>query len=462
MREHLNIGMIHFKTGDTDGVSLEMDKWRETFLAAGHRVFYCCGERPQSEFYCTVISELSYLSEETRSLDKGTFDSLKGFGSEEAYEKELEKKTGVLKKGLLLWVEATELDVLIVENIWSVGLHPAAAIAIEEVVQEHKLAVLAHHHDFYWERVVPVRLTCKRSMEVTDRYLPPHTQGYAHVVINSKAQKVLGERKGIDATVIPNVFDFSEGPWQKDTFNGDCRQTFGIADSDILLLQATRVVRRKGIELAIDFAKVLQQQIKTRRGLPLYNGRTFSDKSRVVLILAGSIVNDGGEYLRQLQEKATREGVSIHWIGESIGHTRSEDDGRKTYSLWDAYAHADMVTYPSYWEGWGNQLLEAVRAKLPIVLFPYEIYQRDIAPSGFSMIELGKNESLQWDESGFAKLPPSQIEEATKRAVKVLVDAQERSVMVDSNFEIGRKSFSMESLCLLLEPYMTAWSETLW
>ncbi len=462
MSDHLNIGMTHFKTGDTDGVSLEMDKWREVFLSSGHTVYYCCGERPLPEQNCTIIPSLSYLSEESRSLDKGTFDTLESFGSEEAYEETLIAKTETLKKALLLWVDACSLDVLIVENIWSVGLHPSAAIALEEVVIERKLKVLAHHHDFYWERVVPVRLTCKRSMEVADRYLPPHSQGYSHVVINSKAKKSLVERKGIAAKVIPNVFDFSEGPWKKDAFNQEFRQAFGIADSDVLLLQATRVVRRKGIELAVDFAQALQKELNLQRGTPLYNGKVFSEKSRVVLVLAGTIVNDRGQYLAQLQEKADRQGVTLLWIGDSIGHTRSEEKGRKTYSLWDAYAHSDMVTYPSYWEGWGNQLLEAVRAKLPVALFPYEIYRSDIAPSGFSMIELGKSESLHWDEKGLAMLPQSQIEVAAKRASKVLFDTHARSIMVDSNFMIGQQAFSMESLRLLLEPYMAAWSRTLW
>ncbi|MDD4572730.1 MAG: glycosyltransferase family 4 protein [Sphaerochaeta sp.] len=462
MSEHLHIGMIHFKTGDTDGVSLEMDKWREVFLEEGHSVYYCCGERPLPEKHCTLIPSLSYLSEESRALDKGTFDTLEFYGSEESYAEVLANRAETLKKELLAWVDASLLDVLIVENIWSVGLHPAAAIALDEVCFERNLRVLAHHYDFYWERVVPVRLTCKRSMEVVDCYLPPHTQGYDHVVINSKAQQDLKKRKGLQATVIPNVFDFSEGPWEKDSFNGDLRQDFGIAADDVFLLQATRVVRRKGIELAVDFAQALQEELSSYRGLPLYNGKVFSKKSRVVLVLSGTIVNDGGTYLEQLQEKAKKQNVHLLWIGDRIGHTRSEERGKKTYSLWDTYAHADMVSYPSYWEGWGNQLLEAVHAKLPIVLFPYDIYRSDISQSGFSMIELGESESLYWNEEDLVQLPPSQIESAASAARKVLFDRQLRSDMIESNFIIGQKEFSLSTLRFLLKPYMTAWSKALW
>jgi glycosyltransferase involved in cell wall biosynthesis len=58
------------------------------------------------------------------------------------------------------------------------------------------------------------------------------------------------------------------------------------------------------------------------------------------------------------------------------------------YSFWDVYAFADLVTYPSLWEGFGNQLLEAIGGQLPIVLFEYPVYRVDIAPLGFSVISL--------------------------------------------------------------------------
>ena len=41
--------------------------------------------------------------------------------------------------------------------------------------------------------------------------------------------------------------------------------------------------------------------------------------------------------------------------------TRSHDeDGRKIYTLWDIYPQADLITYPSVYEGFGNAFLEAI------------------------------------------------------------------------------------------------------
>jgi glycosyltransferase involved in cell wall biosynthesis len=179
-------------------------------------------------------------------------------------------------------------------------------------------------------------------------------------------------------------------------------------------------------------------------------------------MLAGSIENDAGAYLSQLQAKACMQNVTLIWIGDHISHTRTRRGEKKIYSLWDVYAHADMVTYPSYWEGWGNQLLEAVKAKLPIVLFPYEIYQSDIRKSGFQMIELGQKESLTWDAQGLAQLPSDQVDQAANAACTVLFNRHARRDMVESNFKIGKESFSLDTLRTLLRPYTTTWSNTQW
>ena len=60
---------------------------------------------------------------------------------------------------------------------------------------------------------------------------------------------------------------------------------------------------------------------------------------------------------------------------------------RKYYSLSDAYPHADLVTYPSLIEGFGNAFLEALYYRKPIVVNNYAIYATDIRPKGFKVIE---------------------------------------------------------------------------
>ena len=62
-------------------------------------------------------------------------------------------------------------------------------------------------------------------------------------------------------------------------------------------------------------------------------------------------------------------------------------DGQKIYSLDDVYPYADIVTYPSIYEGFGNAFLEAVYFGCPIVVNNYSTYSQDIKPLGFDVVE---------------------------------------------------------------------------
>ncbi len=70
-----------------------------------------------------------------------------------------------------------------------------------------------------------------------------------------------------------------------------------------------------------------------------------------------------------------------------IGKDRSEKKGKKIYSLSDVYSQADIVTYPSILEGFGNAFLEAIYFNCPIIINQYPVYITDIKPKGFQCIE---------------------------------------------------------------------------
>jgi len=342
---------------------------------------------------------------------------------------------------------------LIPHNIWSVAMNPAAALALSRVVDKLHLPVLAQHHDFYWERIDGVALTCSTAIELADRYLPPRDPRISHAVINSLSQHSLEERKGIKAAIVPNVFDFDGQDWQKDDYNQDFRERIGLSENDIVILQATRLVRRKGIELAVDFVKDLNSP--ERRALleseGLYDGRAFTKDDRIVLVLAGYAHDDpGGTYVSALREKINEVGIEARFIEGQVGGDRFEDDALKVYTLWDTYVFADFITYPSLWEGWGNQLLEAIRARVPYLIFEYPVYSADIKGKGLQAVSMG-GKVLSTDAAGLVRVKPKRIEEAADEAVQLLTDIKLRQAMVDHNFEVTREHYSMATLQKQLE-----------
>ena len=78
-------------------------------------------------------------------------------------------------------------------------------LAMTEVIAETTLPVIAHHHDFAWERE---RFTLNAVNDYLQAAFPPLLYAMEHVVINSMAQKELARRLGIPSQIIPNVLDF--------------------------------------------------------------------------------------------------------------------------------------------------------------------------------------------------------------------------------------------------------------
>jgi len=449
VEKNKNIAILHYQTGHTDGVSLEINKWRGVLEKMGHTIHLCSGDLGMGVGY--LIPDLYHHLDEIKTLQRNAFSELTEFDAD-SLARELERVVQRLEMELCRFIESKNINFFIVNNIWSVGLNLPAAIAVERVRKKYALPAIAHHHDFYWERNEGVSPTCKLVEDILKDYFPPKDPLIQHVVINSLAQQALADRRGEDARIVPNVFDFSAPAWSVDAYNHDLRARAGINETDILILQATRVIPRKGIELAIDFVKALNSpQIRsTLMQNGLYDGRTFTEESRIVIVLSGYTKDDAsGNYLNLLIEKAREENVDLRHIETLISHSRNQQDDSKTYSFWDTYAVADLITYPSLWEGWGNQLLEAFQARLPVVLFEYPVYLRDIKQRGFNVISIGSTID-GYDQAGLAKINREKLESAAWEAAIVLTDCEQRRMMVNENHLICQKHFSLDALKTML------------
>jgi glycosyltransferase involved in cell wall biosynthesis len=114
-----------------------------------------------------------------------------------------------------------------------------------------------------------------------------------------------------------------------------------------------------------------------------------------------------------------------------IQHDRGQTaDGRPVFGLADAYQQADLVTYPSLVEGFGNAFLETIYYRRPIVMSTYEIFKTDIQPKGFRVI-------------GFDDFIDDSV---VQQARAVLDDAQLTADMVDHNYELGVRYYSYRVL----------------
>ena len=405
-----NVGIISTRIAGTDGVSLEIEKWAHVLEADGLSCFYFAGEldRPKEQSY--LCPEAHFTHPAIKEVYTECFDL-------EVRKREITDKLHALKNGLKNHLEAFvakfDIGLIVVENALTIPLNIPLGVAITEFIAETGIPTIAHHHDFYWERD---RFTNNAIGDYLNLAFPPNLPSIYHVVINSHASTQLSLRTGISSVVSPNVMDFDFPPAPPDEYAADVRQALGLADDELLVLQPTRVVQRKGIEHAIELVSRLGMQAK--------------------LVISHASGDEGYDYEMRLREYSQMMGVETLFVADIINEHRGlTEDGRKIYTLEDIYPHADLVTYPSTFEGFGNAFLEAIYFRKPIVVNNYSIYHKDIKPKGFQVIEI----------DGYV------TEEAVQKTRWLLTDDRLRKRMVETNYKLGQRFFSFAVLQRQLE-----------
>ncbi len=389
----MKIALVHYRAGLMDGVSLEMEKWKKTLESMGNEVKIVAGNESSK-----VDIMLPFLSLESEEDD-----------------------TDMIKRSLEKALR--NFDIVVVENIWSIGARIPVGIAFEAFAEGSEVNFIGHHHDFWWER--------GKKGEVYERHLPPDLPNIKHVVINTIAQRELKSRKGIDSVVVPNVIDLEVF----ENLKQGLREKLDIVEGDLVFLQATRVVRRKAIELAIDLVSRVVEKSKKIVGNRLYNGKRFS--GRVILALGGMV--EDWDYMESLKDYAEKLGVDMRYVYPEL---------KDEYTFWDVYTIGDFITYPSILEGWGNQLLEALAAKKPIVLFEYDVFRSDIKGSGIEYVSLGE----KYTRDGWRVVVRDEIlDRATDEILKIVFDKNEYHRIVEHNYRVIKGAYSLSSLQKILE-----------
>ncbi|HVM41420.1 MAG TPA: glycosyltransferase [Acidimicrobiia bacterium] len=270
-------------------------------------------------------------------------------------------------------------DLVVVENLLSLPLNRSAAAVVAGVLADHPRVVL-HHHDLAWQR--------REYVDVAPWPLPLPTA--IHVVINDRSRRELGER-GIDATTIPNHFDL-------DPPAGDrhgTRARLGVAADDVLVLHPVRAIPRKNVPGALALCEELRARLPARRTWYWLPGPAEDGyAAELDALLAASAERGAVDVLRAAPP-----------------------------SMPDAYAAADLVVFPSTWEGFGNPVIESVVARRPLAVGNYPVLS-EVTDLGFEFLPADGPDEVAAVVSGMRELTP----------------------VFDANLALARRHFSLDLL----------------
>lgn len=410
-----NIGFVGTRFAGTDGVSLEAAKWAKLLWDHRHVSYWFGGKLDTNPDISSLVPHAHFGNPDIQWINDRIFRTTT---RESEVTNRIIALSDHLKRSLYEFVQKFDIEILIVQNALCIPMNVPLGVAITQFIAETGFPTIAHHHDFYWERD---RFSVNAIGDLLAMAFPPRLPSIQHVTINSAAQEALSHRCGQSSVLVPNVLDFENPPPQPDEYCSHFREDLGLDDDDIVFLQPTRVVPRKGIEHSISLIAAL-------------------NNPRCKLIVSHESGDEGDEYLHALQEMAEQQGVDLRLASDHVAEERGVgEDGRRLYTLGDAYAVADFITYPSLYEGFGNALLEAFYFRKPVLVNRYSIFVTDIEPKGFQVITM----------NGYL------TKDVVTRVQRVVEDHDFREQMVNSNYELGKLFFSYSVLRRKLRALIT-------
>jgi glycosyltransferase involved in cell wall biosynthesis len=399
------IGFVSTRLAGTDGVSLETAKWVFILEQLGHTCFFFAGECDWDAARSSVVPEAHFDHPSIQQLQLDLFDD---YVRSPDTSRRVEQLKNLLKEHVHTFIKRFDLNLIVIENAMAIPMNVPLGLALTEVIAETGIPTIGHHHDFAWER-------SRFAVSAADDYLraafPSTLSSIVHVVINSYAQRQFALRTGLSSVVVPNVMDFDSPPPAPDNYTSDLRRRLNIPADAYYLLQPTRVVPRKQIERAVELVR--------RLDLP------------AVLVISHDSGDEGAEYAAFLREYIRLMDVEARFVEETFAANRgATPDGQKVYSLADAYAPADLVTYPSSMEGFGNAFLEAIYFRKPVVMSAYEIYRVDIKPKGFQVVE-------------FVDFI---ADETVSQTRELLMNPDKAAAIVEHNYAVAKRHYSYRNL----------------
>lgn len=386
---------------------MESSKWADVFEQNGYRCFWFGGEVDHNPENTVLVPEAHFKHEQVQWINSHVYGHK---GRTQSVTRAIHNMRSRLKSRLHDFVNQFEIELIIAENTLTIPLHVPLGLALTETIAETQLPTIAHHHDFYWERV---RFSINAVSDYLRMAFPPNLPNIKHVVINSEAQEQLAHRTGISSTIIPNVLDFENPPRISPRTTRVFRESIGLDPSDRMILQPTRIIQRKGIEFAIELVKELGDQ-------------------RNKLVVSHEAGDEGMEYAEWLKEHACDQGVDLRLVSIRIDDpfNKKNRNSSANYSLWDVYPYADFITFPSLYEGFGNAFLEGIYFKKPILINRYATFVRDIEPLGFDLAVM----------DGYLS------KKTVQAVVEILESPQRTQKMVNNNYRIAARHYSYSVL----------------
>lgn len=387
------VAFVSFCLKSRDSVATETEKWIRIIEELGHEAHRVAGYIPAAGPNDHVIPGLNHLDPEIEAFTAALFD---GGGCREELQAELDRLTGETGERLAGVLDELRPDLIITGNVLSLPLNLPFTAALCRWLEETHTACVAVHHDFYWN---DSRYAGSRLPDIVDAYFPAPLPHVWHVTIDEPGREELYSHSGLAAICIERCHDFGAASAPVAEAPASMAE---VADRDreLVFLQPACLPGHNCLDLTVSFL----------RRLGPFGGRAAR------LLLDGYYAAGDRSFLVGLPEEIRGRVIAA---GEG-------DDGEDTAeSRRRLYERCDAVIIPAAGREFGNSLLESI------------VYRKPLLVGASADIESLRSRGLQ-----FLILD----DRAAERVVKLMEHPSLIAEMVNRNYELGRRHFSLEML----------------
>jgi hypothetical protein len=456
---------VHFKLFGTDGVSLQSQELSKALRARGWSVHRCASDVPDG-VEGLRIPELSYQSDDALALRQRLFPR-EGSGVEPdsalALLEDIQARADTIRARVEAYVDQHHIRQLHIRNIMSLPYNLPATLAFSQLIDARTdIHFLLQHHDLYWEGP-NARNFLSPYPAISDLITSstcPDRANTTHTLINPIAARALQERTGIQGIVIPDGFDFDREviALNEPVFRARLEILSGdrspITRDDLVVAMPARVAINKAIELAIQFVAGLGARRAQLEDAPDGLGarrRRLTPSGKIVLLLPqGEDLEENRDYFDRLVAYAEDIGVTLAYGGNSVVPDQKYTPGDVDhFPFYSTYQTMDLVCYPPEHEGFGNQAIETVWARLPLAVLEYPVFKAFVRDHVPHYISLGDVAGLRRLDSfgGLHQLADDVLERALERAIAVLRSHTMETQWITENEAALRAFCGIDTVC---------------
>lgn len=434
----MNIALAHYRINNTDGVSVEMQKWSRVLTEMGHKCMFVSGSEQSDTNY--HIDGIDFQDETNKIVVENCYEELKNFPDESSLKTWIYQRAGEIEKSLQEVKRKYRIDCFFVANILSLGWNLSAAIAFTNFARKHpKVKFVCVDSDIYWERELYNHPVVGFVGEIVDNYLLPDFFNVKHCVISENAKREMIKRRGINSEILSKYIDTEADGVEIVERSEQIRVLAGAGENDLLVLNPSRLVPRKAVEFSVELIAYLNSVRHELIGKTLSNGRVFREDSQIRLLLYGIEENPEDRYFERIRKEAEQLNVSYCYLGDKIGNARTADK----FGYMDAFYASDLVVVSSVLESWGSHILETALAHKPMVVFEYPVFAESVKKYGFRLCSLG---GKYLDVKPLKLIPPEAVSKAGREALALWTDVDKAESCAQKNYNICTKYFSMKIL----------------